>query len=298
MTDLKIESPESLVPHPLASDYPTYTDEEAARMDEGLRRNGCALPIALIHVGKGYQILDGVQRLKRCLEIGVKPRFQDWKALSAFKTPEEYVRSCNDLHRNMSKSQYACVAALRLQRREIDGTKPKRGRPPKQTNADINNELNSPVAGLINSTHDKANDALSEEAKKVCVGRTSVGDAQKLLREAEDLFWPVHRGEGTVEEAILQLRGRNEPSPAEEEEEEEEAAPRAPKSSTPRPRRKSTPATPDATQDGANDLKPVLFGRDPEKTADVHCKLLADMFGPDYALRYIAQFSMLLSSQK
>jgi hypothetical protein len=92
--------------HPLALMFPPMTDDEYAAIAEDIKNNGLFEPIVLLD----DQILDGVHRLRACIDAGIKPKYVKWDGEGG--KPEQYVWSKNQTRRHLTKSQLAVTALM------------------------------------------------------------------------------------------------------------------------------------------------------------------------------------------
>lgn len=88
--------------HPLANIFPLMDADELKRLTEDIRTHGQREPIQ-IYEGK---ILDGRNRYRACLRIGVEPKTEEYTG----NTPLDYVVSRNMLRRHLNESQRAWSA--------------------------------------------------------------------------------------------------------------------------------------------------------------------------------------------
>lgn len=93
--------------HPVTSVFPLMEGAEFAVLTEGIRRRGLVEPI-LTHEGR---IIDGRNRYRACMEVGVVPRFEVWDCRGSLV---ECVLSRNLRRRHLSTSQKAVVALAAL----------------------------------------------------------------------------------------------------------------------------------------------------------------------------------------
>jgi hypothetical protein len=98
--------PSLLEPYPLAAIFPELPAEELRQLAQDIKERGQIEPIILY---KG-QILDGRNRYKACQMVGVKPRFEEFNAKAAKRSPEEFVLSRNLRRRHLSTGQKAAIA--------------------------------------------------------------------------------------------------------------------------------------------------------------------------------------------
>ena len=89
--------------HNIANIFPMMQDNEYQGLLSDIRKNGLVQPIVLLE-GK---ILDGRNRYKACLELGIDPEFEDYQG----NDPAAYVVSQNLHRRHLNETQRASVAA-------------------------------------------------------------------------------------------------------------------------------------------------------------------------------------------
>lgn len=94
----------SLPMHPLAELFPPMSDVEFATLVADIKENGLRDPI-IVHEG---QILDGRNRYRACLEIGIEPMTRPWDGKG---TPLDFVVSKNLIRRHLDDGQRAAVSA-------------------------------------------------------------------------------------------------------------------------------------------------------------------------------------------
>jgi hypothetical protein len=94
--------------HPIAEVFPLLDDAELKALADDIAANGCKLPIVL-HEGK---ILDGRNRYRACLSVGVDPPLNEWDKRGS---PVAFVVSTN-LHRRHLNSTQRAFAALEIEK--------------------------------------------------------------------------------------------------------------------------------------------------------------------------------------
>lgn len=133
-----------LQPHPIAEIFPQMDDDQFAALKADIEANGLELP-GLLHEGK---ILDGRNRYRACLELGIEMRWQDtsgWELTSEDSkpfAPIQYVLSHNLHRRHLTPSQRAMVAARIANLKE--------GRPSKETSQNCGVSKREDAAKLLN----------------------------------------------------------------------------------------------------------------------------------------------------
>lgn len=137
--------------HPIARLFPPMSDAQYAALRDDIRENGQREPITLWQ----GQVIDGLHRARACDELGIAPVTREWEGEESGLTA--YVVSLNLHRRHLSESQRAMVAE-------------------KIT-----------AKGFSRKPEDRAENGLmsmSESAKLLNVGRTSVAVAREVRRDA------------------------------------------------------------------------------------------------------------------
>ncbi len=157
----------SLEFHEYANIFPQMADAEYSGLLQDIRANGLLEPIVISN-GK---ILDGRNRYRACMELGIEPRFEDLVEKTA---PLQYVLSKNMHRRHLDESQRAMIAA-RLESLEHG------------QRADLLRDANIHVL------------TRSEAAKMLNVSSRNVATAKHVLENApEDIITKIDAGELAV----------------------------------------------------------------------------------------------------
>jgi len=120
--------------HKAANLLPMMDADEFRALKKDIKTNGCLEPIYML----GSKIVDGRNRFKACVALGIEPPFKRWK--EGGQSVEGFVMSKNLHRRHLNESQRAMVAA--------DLATYKKGRPKKGSIVPI--KTNSDVAELLN----------------------------------------------------------------------------------------------------------------------------------------------------
>jgi hypothetical protein len=173
---------------PLAQLFPPMSDDEFAAMAEDIKEHGLVDPI-ILHEGK---ILDGVHRLRACLQESVKPAYKKWDGEGG--TPFQYVWSKNWARRNLTASQRAVVALAAEKEFAVDAAKrmSPHGRAPRGV------EIIPHVSG--------AGKAREEAGRLAGVNAHYVQDAKMLKKEHPDLLEEVRLGRLNIPAAMQQAK--------------------------------------------------------------------------------------------
>jgi hypothetical protein len=167
-----------LAHHPLSDIFPEMPDADYQELKSDIQKNGLLLPI-IIHEGK---ILDGRHRYKACLELKIEPKYE---IFARKEKAADFVFSTNSVRRHLTKSQRACVAAIRMQL-----------------------EKKNPVDNLVRGATPKKNGEPKKDnwrtrtvyriSKESDVGSTAIMQAAVLLNHDRPSFDKVFRGEAQV----------------------------------------------------------------------------------------------------
>jgi ParB-like chromosome segregation protein Spo0J len=98
-----LRSEQKLTVHPAANILPAMCDADFQQLKEDIELHGQREPI-WIHEGR---ILDGRNRYRACLELGIKPKIREYKG----DDPKDFVLSVNLQRRHLNESQRAMIAA-------------------------------------------------------------------------------------------------------------------------------------------------------------------------------------------
>lgn len=115
----------SIEPHPLAALFPMMSAEEIKTLAADIKENGLREPI-IVYEG---QVLDGRNRYRACLEIGIEPMTRPWDGKGS---PLSFVVSKNLIRRHLDDGQRADIAAriANIQRGGDRGNQHTGGKPP------------------------------------------------------------------------------------------------------------------------------------------------------------------------
>ena len=156
---------EELNYHPLADIFPLIDEAESDMLAEDIAANGLLEPIVLYN----GLILDGRNRYRACLKVGIRPETVNYEGID----PAAYVISLNLRRRHLNESQRAMVAA------KVETIH--QGRPKKDANLHV---LRSDVAKMLN------------------VSPRSVASAHSVMIRANDrIIKAVEQGELSVSSA-------------------------------------------------------------------------------------------------
>lgn len=174
--------------HPAANIFPLMSDEELAGLQADILRNGLLEPVWLHKDGR---ILDGRNRYKACVTLGIKPTFRTWDGDGSATA---FVVSLNLHRRHLSAEQRAAVAVKMLPMLEAEA-KERQG-----TRTDL-------TSGNFFTDVGKASDVAA-----VATGTNShyVSDAKRISETAPEVFDMMSDGKVNMP-AAKQLAELDEP---------------------------------------------------------------------------------------
>jgi len=167
--------------HPYVELYPPMRSDEFERLKEDIRINGVKHPIVVYN----NLILDGRNRYNACKELGVVCPVTEWDNNGSLL---DYVISANSQRRDLTASQKAAVALL---------IKPLFAKEFKEHQRLGMSKLTDP---------EEAGTSRKYAAKVVGASDGYVGELESIKRVDETLFWRVHKGEITIQEAKRKIR--------------------------------------------------------------------------------------------
>ena len=183
--------------HELALVFPAMNDEEYSTLKESIKANGLKTPIWLFE----GQIIDGRNRYKACLEVGVEPTFQEYSGDNAI----EFVR-INNLHRRDLSSSQRALAIVELngfavkqqaKLRQIDNGK-LTGLRNKKDMENFPSPSNDEYCEPIKITPSSARKALADQGK---TNEKYVDTASKIIESHPELKDKVRAGALNMDDA-------------------------------------------------------------------------------------------------
>jgi hypothetical protein len=169
--------------HEIANAFPLIDGSEFNELCRDISANGLLEPI-WTYRGK---ILDGRNRYRACVQVGVKPQYREYTG----DNPLNFVISLNLKRRHLNESQRAVIAA-KLANMTRGGIRPGQNTKTSQTaNLQFEGEINqSTAAELLN------------------VSPRLVAAVKAVEREAPELVEKIERGEMTAHEAEKKIKQR------------------------------------------------------------------------------------------
>jgi len=170
--------------HNIANIFPLMTGDEYEALRNDIAANGLLEPI-WTYQGK---IIDGRNRYRACLEVGIEPEYREWSG----GKPLAFVISMNLHRRHLTPSQCAAVGVNIKHWLQIENPQ---GRP---TLEEQNN------VGNISYNNGKQNRDLAGEI--VGVSGRYIDDAEKYAKQEPALFEQLLSGEVTLQDAKRETR--------------------------------------------------------------------------------------------
>lgn len=183
--------PKAIALHPLCALFPRLADAEFAAFKADIAANGLNQPI-VIYRG---QILDGGNRYRACVELGIKPATVDYTGTD----PMGFVFSANARRRHLTPGQYAAIVAS-AQNWELAQAQ----------GGDGSNQHSSKAATLPVCSNQPAGatDSLSTVADRAAQSGASERTqrmADKVAKVAPELAKQVAHGEISLPQAVRQV---------------------------------------------------------------------------------------------
>jgi hypothetical protein len=173
--------------HEVSNIFPMMEKAEFEALKEDIRQNGLNEAIWLYK----DKILDGRNRYLACMEMRVKPRFQNYTGSE--DSLIDFVLSLNLHRRHLSISQKACLAVDLLPTIE-------------KRNEEIKRLKNRALRiGEVVENFPPPEKSRAKVAKVFGVNERYVSDAKKVKTENEEIFQRVKKGEMNLQQALKAL---------------------------------------------------------------------------------------------
>lgn len=186
--------------HPLAAAFPPQAPEVYAALVKDVAENGLAAPVVL-HEGR---VLDGVHRLRACLEAGVEPE----TVVYGGDDPAGFVVRQNLLRRDLNESQRAMLCA-RLVDARAGGWRRESATPRDETTAAEAAEKAGVSRRTMNSAVKVDRKSPPEVVQAVMRGDLRVADAANVAdapaEEQREAMEELARGRSTTLTAALRV---------------------------------------------------------------------------------------------
>lgn len=188
--------------HPVAKLFPLMNGKEFDELKNDIGQNGLLEPIWLHPDGS---IIDGRNRYRACMELGIEPKYRTWDGRSSLVS---FVVSLNLHRRHLDTGQRAMIG-LKVQdalRAEIAETLPEKGREAAERQW-YGPETNGEGFINIDKTHSEPDrNAQAEAAASVNVATGTLGKAQQIAKHDPELAEKVATGEVKLQAAYRQVK--------------------------------------------------------------------------------------------
>jgi hypothetical protein len=173
--------------HDEANIFPMMNAAEFEALKGDIKANGLKKPI-VVHEGK---ILDGRNRLRACVEVGVEPKFEEWDQKG---DQFDFVIGANIIRRHLSKSQKALIAYEMVKRKAVTA----KGYTGAERSVGDGTEKDSGdgKSGKSKNKHDC--EAAERAAKLCCTNRQYVTDVKRIAEEAPEKLDEIKSGRKTI----------------------------------------------------------------------------------------------------
>jgi hypothetical protein len=179
--------------HEVCNLFPSMTDAEFRELAADIGERGQIDPIWTCE----GRIIDGRHRYRACLDLKIKPKFQEWAgeggSLLAF------VISKNARRRHLNKSQLACIA--------VDGKRLLEQGIAAELPGKVSKARKKSQAGEVSAKmpNPQRRDARKEAAAAVRVGERYVSYAERIKEQSPGLFEEIKAGRVTISAAMKKL---------------------------------------------------------------------------------------------
>lgn len=187
--------------HPSSCLFPLMSDEEYSQLKHDIQLNGQQEPILLFD----GRILDGRNRYRACLELGVTPQF---RTVEETISPVHLVVSLNLHRRHLNASQLAAISAEMLPLLEAEAKERQRKSGGNRGNQHTKKGEVPVVARLPQPALESEGKARNQAAKIVGAGSRYVSDAKKIQQQAPELLEKIKAGNLTLPQARREVRRR------------------------------------------------------------------------------------------
>ncbi len=210
--------------HPVCDLFPLIGGNEFLTLGDDIRANGLVHPI-VVHEG---QIVDGRNRLLACKDVGVEPRYIEWKQIyNGPMTLAQWIWSVNVERRHLTLDQIIAVQVgikaweeqEAARQRQVDaGARGKEGgRGHKKTLPDKRPEgfsTSTSEQPAAKRPKDRSGETAIKIAKDVGVSERKVRQALTVQKSDPGLLTDVAKGRTTLCEAAKKVKSKAKPKPA------------------------------------------------------------------------------------
>lgn len=175
--------------HPIAATWPMMTDAEIESLAKDIEKHGQLEPIWLFE----NKILDGRNRYAACEKLGIMPKLQTYSG----DDPAGFAFAKNEERRHLNKAQRACLAA------EL---KPFFEKQAKERQRESGGDVRRKTVPQKMEEPKKAREANSMAGKKTGTNGTYVNHAEKIKKEAPEVFESMKAGKLSMQDALKETR--------------------------------------------------------------------------------------------
>jgi N6-adenosine-specific RNA methylase IME4 len=177
--------------HPAADLFPMMSDEEFAGLCADINTNGLLEHIRVD--SKSQTIIDGRNRYKACLKLGVEPKYEWWDG----DDPYSYVASMNLHRRHLETGQKAAIGAL-IAEEKYKAEAAKR-------QVALAGTRKPDLVAILPQGQEDIGRSRELAAKEVGVSARYVGEAERIKRESPQTFEKLLTGAVTLPQAKREL---------------------------------------------------------------------------------------------
>lgn len=188
--------------HPVANLFPMMDQDTFAEFCKDIEANGLIEPIWL-HDGK---IIDGRNRYKACLQVGVPPMFRTWKNDGSLVG---FVVSLNLNRRHLTTGQKVQVAINLLPMLEAEA-KERQRKSGITHSGNLKNQDHRIPTELKEPEKPTFSEAAAQAAKLVGTSATRIYEMKRIQREAPERVEAIKNGEVSIDKVIREIKAKKE----------------------------------------------------------------------------------------
>jgi hypothetical protein len=172
--------------HPVALLFPMMSEETFKELRTDIETHGQLSPI-WIHEG---QIIDGRNRYRACLDLGIKPQFREWDGRGSLVN---FVLSLNLKRRHLTTTQRAMVAFHMLPLLEAEAKE---------------RQIRKAAGSVPEILPEQRMDSRDQAAALVGVSGRYVSDIKRIAQDAPEKMVALEAGTLTLQGAKRQIAGK------------------------------------------------------------------------------------------
>lgn len=188
--------------HPVSNLFPLMQGADFEALKQDISEHGQLEPIWLHPDGS---IIDGRNRHRACIELGITPRFRTWDGAGSLVS---FVVSLNLHRRHLTPTQAATVGVDALPLYEEEAREKQRAAAIR-TNAMLGRSIGETLVEFFpQASETPAPKSRDTAAQIVGVNPRYIQDGKRIKEQAPDVFDKMRTGEVTISEAKRELRKR------------------------------------------------------------------------------------------